>query len=720
MSTWELERFPAGGGASTKQALASWSIQSATLTLRNWDADELVCNVRSGSDFLGSSAWGYLDKVVLWRDGVRVFHGWLTSPARQTQPESESMQLSFAGPWWWLVNTPYIDPVATSITYGMVDITTSYGTGKVVVATSSTFTTPFGSQTFTDFRDVSPFFSQGQIRRALWAAISGGAPIGIGTLGITGPAASQDDRNATCAARVQIAAQFSPLSVAWFDYSGTSPVFHCADRGDASEQTCALSAHTQAAGIAPMYERQAHAVRISYWYNREARRLIFTDSTLYGGDWFLEDKAGDDGWPAGPGAIVVAVDMDDAPAANLAVSYGVAAKIYAALSPLSWSGSLQLHETNTAPTLYRPGQALNITGGMPEWETMAALIQQTAVYISPESNDVVSVSLGAPDQLGVQDWLELSRLIREAGMAGGITVNGGIDPEPTDPVPGTLDDLNEVFTGTGVSGAIAVQTQGGTWAKVGFGQYTPDSGSVDPTKRYRTKQGSGSITTASSTLLCSDVWATTGASRYSATTGELVETMHVTIDGVDQGERLSGQWNGVVAPCCSGYHSAYSSSTLLAISEWAVVGDGSTGCTADGTHTVTLQNEDTEDDAFARTIAASPDWVASPNTAIRTVASSAATGLRRKLRVGTYAGIPLVYTPLTGMAHRQRYRIAIELEQRPVDESGGSTGDWTAAGTIYSEPWCTDANGAGGMPWQEIEASPGFELRIKSTDVQPY
>ena len=61
---------PAGTGTGDRRTLAEWGF---TLDLEevNWARGELVLTLASGTAFLSDPLFGFEDKLVVWRDGVR-------------------------------------------------------------------------------------------------------------------------------------------------------------------------------------------------------------------------------------------------------------------------------------------------------------------------------------------------------------------------------------------------------------------------------------------------------------------------------------------------------------------------------------------------------------------------------------------------------------------------------------------------------------------------
>lgn len=698
MATWELEHLPVAGG-STRQSLTAWGFASAQATWRNWADGALVCTAQHATAFLADSPFSYRDKVILWRDGVRVYHGWLSAVTRRAAPEADTIDLVFSDPWWWLANTPMRAPRLSSTSYAPLAINTPNGTIYVERATATTWITPDASEiTWPSWWDQSTVRVQGQIRRALYAAIWAGAPIAIGAIAIDAVAPEQDPANATCAGWIQGAARYIPFAAMWWDFSGVTPVFHCCERSALAAASVDLLTGNAASGIAPLNELQAHAVRIRYRWTPDP------DATGIGygdGNEYAQDSAGSAGYPEGPNCLVADVPVDGYTEAYESKKYAIAAKLYGALSPLAYAGSVAIYDGN----LLRPGTAINVTGGRTEWASMAAVVQGCTLDLTVDTADLVTVEFGAPSQLGVMDFVELARLTE-----GGASTSGDDRPagETGDPVPGTFDDLNSTPPAQ-PAGAIAVETLGGPWSKCGFGSYN----GTEPTRRWLRADSSFSVNYDCGPRggLGSASWATNSVYNpencAGGPTGGVVLGWDVEIRfcyplsswiktaTTATAQAVAGNYTSFGACCPSDY-------------PFAVIS---------GSANNVLTNEDTEDAAFDRTLDAA-EWNNSTTEGIRTIPVTIASGIRRKLRFGTYVGS--VYTPLTGLAPWRRYRLVATIELRPVNELGVATGSWVASGEAASQPWIASVEGKGGSEWVEVEPTAGYATRLTNLKVEEY
>jgi hypothetical protein len=112
------------------------------------------------------------------------------------------------------------------------------------------------------------------------------------------------------------------------------------------------------------------------------------------------------------------------------VPAGLAAALYGCLSTYQYAGSITLteEEINTALGLQglanRPGvgMCVNLTGGVAEWATMNAMVQQAAVDVS---SGTTTLTFGPPDHLGLDDLIELLRVTRGRQVFNNPRVRGG-------------------------------------------------------------------------------------------------------------------------------------------------------------------------------------------------------------------------------------------------------------------------------------------------------
>ena len=705
-STWEIEyrgQLADGASGGDKRSLSAWGLASFDLYVLNLDRGNLSLVVSGETPFTADLPWAYKDKIVLWRNGSRYWHGWLTREPRAAQPEADSISLVFGDPYWWLDQTAMTDPKIKNVIVGDVSWE-DLDLGATITGirnVSLTWAEPSGDIVWSNWRDQARYTVQGQIRRAYYAAARTGAPITLGTIGIDAAAPAQESAGNTALDYLRGAVAYEPLAVGWWDYSAATPVLHVQPRSALSTISYDLAGAPLGVQCEPLRELQANAVTIRWRYTDED-----------GDDATYSEHAGPAELTGGPNVLVLDASVSDYEQRVEAVSYGIAAHLLAALGPLAYAGSLSLVDDISALATARPGLAINLLGGRTEWATMAGVIQQVALSVVAEAESL-TVTWGAPRHLGIGEWLDISR-DAGAGLVGAVDPDRLPDgPTSTDPQPGTYDDLNQTPPAQPV-GTIAIQTRGGTWEKCGYPSYN----GTQPTRRWLRAN-----TVHTESYMCSgdDVPQTGGFTGSRIWTPSGVSCGTAAGEGVIRGWEETTMFCSPTVPLVRGVTTSTAQAvpgTYISIG-WCC-GSADQFQLISGSEVNTLSQEDGEEAAYARRLAVS-DWADSPTEAIRTIPETVATGIRRSLRYGTYNAAG-EYTPLTGMAPWATYRLHAVLERRPVDESGAATGTgaWSPAGDSYSAPWIASPTGTGGATWVEIEPTPGYATRIASITLEPY
>ena len=312
----------------------------------------------------------------------------------------------------------------------------------------------------------------------------------------------------------------------------------------------------------------------------------------------------------------------------------------------------------------------------------------------------------------------------DSNLEGPGTIGGGD--------PGTYDDLNGTTGGGTPEGIIAVQARGGSWSLVGHAAYL----GLEPTRRWRLRTFGGSLSCYSGTSTCEGMTllgtVSQSGTQYVEDDGSVTNTaawspVAGTACGYSGDVRTITDAYGI---CGAGVGDAYCRVTAGTATTWQTTGRGVGGgcCTTDGVtyyahsgvSTVSLSAEDLPPAAIGRMLATA-DW-GEATTAIQTIPAVGITGVYREARYRTEhtAGDPAVTSPtLVGLSPWQRYQVTVTLESRPVDSAGAPTGDgsWSAAGT-RQHYFVADLTGEGGIDWQIVEPTAGYETRIASTLVE--
>lgn len=696
MATWSIEHIPANGGASTFASLGVWGFASLQMQFVNWGIDQAAVTTRGGSIAFEAAQFAYLDKLVVWRNGARFAHFWITGLGTSYQVQ-ESRTYTLSGPAWWLAQ------------YALED------TSNITLYTAGAY-----------------------IALGMASAIAAGAPVAChASLSAALDIGCPDVRSAgTVLALVQEAARHVPFSSGWWDCSGEIPVLTASRRSAGDSTTLTIGTDPiESFGLTPLPDQQVKSVCIQFGW---------TGSSSY----YLE-CAGTDYTKSGPNRVQVTLNYATPAAALQAAGCGVASKYYVDMAAIPWGGSINLHAAEPADiTPIRPGRKVNLAGGLAEWATMDALVQSVVWSVSPETNDLCTLNLGAPDQLGIQEYFDLRAAV-------GSSAAGESAAEPvssSDPTPGTYDDLNGGTGGGTPGGSIVAQARGGAWALCGHAEITRDGtyrvGSdgylwhgapivaSTPPRRYRRWAGTGSITSTYYSVDCSvvvdvgSVCTASGAQVYTpgaacALSQNDAAGMYLGVDRREDYTRTTMSITPETGGCMAvnaGYSARITGSQL-----WALTG------------------EDTDGDAIGRMLATEPEW-ASGATAIRTVRTDGVTGIYREARyrtehsedvgqqiwiegqwvdgvwiAGHYktAQAKATYATLVGLSPWQRYRVTVALESRPVDSAGAPTGsgEWSADG-MRQHYILANIDGEGGFDWQTIEPTAGYETRIASSTVE--
>jgi hypothetical protein len=311
--------------------------------------------------------------------------------------------------------------------------------------------------------------------------------------------------------------------------------------------------------------------------------------------------------------------------------------------------------------------------------------------------------------------------------------------------PGTYDDLNGEGTGGGSpAGSVAVQARGGSWEIGGWPEYIVST----PPARYLTRTLAGTIYRHGfHGGVCGEAGTVTpvtssGVAAYAWVDGALVRTTSGAIKNGDFDPTPSDEaWGGLFNDMRT---VTLTATTKTYTGNGACHDNGNNTSESDtGTSAENLGSEDTETNAITRLLNTSPGW-AEDGTAIRTIRTTGLTGAYRELRYRTEhtetagaqvwveasyvdgelvpghyktAATSATYATLTGLSPWGRYKLTVQLESRPVDSASAPTGDWASAGT-RTHVFGANIDGEGGIDWQTVEPTAGYETRVASTLVE--
>jgi hypothetical protein len=370
-----------------ERSLAAWGIAGALLTFRSLDTDELRFHVTQ-SDRFAAPAFAYGEQVILRRDDVIVFRGQIALPTASAGARDGRESYTAYGPWWELERIVYQQGWKVRDSgFGAI---VNEDTTKVVLGQDE-----FG-QTIT---------AGAQITAIITYALTRGAALGPGTVPAFLDVPKQEERDITCAEAIRKMLLWSPQSVSWFDYSGSTPVLNIQQRSVLSEVALDLEDGDRVfeLEIGPRHDLVPPGVTFIY-PQAETNDGEEGDGRTY--TRITRDSAGS---PNAIGAIIATIDLGGAGTETPeAPPTGLAAAYYAELQVLGWEGTLRLLEAECGADL-RPGLVLNLDGGKPAWEDMRALIQIVTQDIA-QGETVVTV--GPPQHLAPQDFVAQQQFLR--------------------------------------------------------------------------------------------------------------------------------------------------------------------------------------------------------------------------------------------------------------------------------------------------------------------
>ncbi|WP_075088562.1 hypothetical protein [Verrucomicrobium spinosum] len=89
------------------QSPASLGVELCRRVRRNQAIDTVTLQVTTEEGITGVLPFAYDDEVVITRDGVTWFRGWVMSPIVAGQSGMEGMSIEIGGPWWQLMRLTY-------------------------------------------------------------------------------------------------------------------------------------------------------------------------------------------------------------------------------------------------------------------------------------------------------------------------------------------------------------------------------------------------------------------------------------------------------------------------------------------------------------------------------------------------------------------------------------------------------------------------------------
>lgn len=382
--------------------LAQWGIERFTLNAYN-AATEVLTLVVAGEAAAADPVFAYEGRVVVWCDGVRVFHGIVTQLPFSEKAAGARQEYIVSGPWWWLENIVYgqeryvfADARRPSLGFAPAPVKTPRA---VMYQALSGESASAGAQA-----QVAADYA---IDRA--SLLYGGeAPFTRGTFDIPLLAPWEEAYNLSCAEVIRRCMRYCRDAVAYWDHSGEKPQLIIERRADLEEVTLDLDAGDRITDYKVGSRPDLVPRGVVIFFEKS-----IPEEEQNSGSQFTEFEtqvAGPDP-DLGVRNLVSVLRLSGAGDGAEPVPAGLALNYYNSLATLQWEGTVVLREADPAFDLM-PGKVLNLSNGKAAWASMKAVIQSVTI---DQLTRQTTVEFGPAAQLGPQDLLDQVRLQKGQG-----------------------------------------------------------------------------------------------------------------------------------------------------------------------------------------------------------------------------------------------------------------------------------------------------------------
>ncbi|MBI5770841.1 MAG: hypothetical protein HZA93_23895 [Verrucomicrobia bacterium] len=374
-----------GGTVATATELKDLGLSGLTRTRRSLARDEIMLTAASAAvDSTALFAYGDAITVTRVEGGVPTtwFQGICTEVPRSGAGNSERTAYRIVGAWWYFEQLTYQQnwPIAGNS-----------ASRRAILVAGLVPSTNLRQDTKAFMQDVLDWLigsGSGAVIQYTAANLPAGFEVPFSRL--TAP---------TCAEAMQHIARYLPDAASWFDYTTTPPTFNLKRRSAAASASYALTA------LAHLDLAPRHDLKID--------RLVIQYITVAAGGGVTLNQEVD---PAGTtgrefGSVVLTLNNDFAPLAA-----GFAATYRAGLATLHFDGRLVVDEDECAQAI-KPGDVVQVTGGLAAWATMNAQVQQVVEEVDAGRT---TITVGPPAHLRIDDFFELYKIARnETDQFGG-------------------------------------------------------------------------------------------------------------------------------------------------------------------------------------------------------------------------------------------------------------------------------------------------------------
>jgi len=370
-------------------------------TLINAGISKVVVRITNAAGIMAAAPWAYDQEVVITRDGVRWFDGYVMRAPLAGTPGFEGRTIELGDVWWKL----------TRMQYALTEPDSGKKTTRVSV----------GGE-----RGGGQERSSTVITKVVTYAMAQGLDLSGVSMSLNAydmPKSVKTDR--FCDELLSSAMIGHPDAAVSVDYAINPPALRIRERGIVVTNLTVGVGGLKEVNMTPRPDLVPQGVVFSFQLDSSTVNADGTRPIVYRDVYPSGREAGD----LDVISQTITVQNGDG------IGSGQARRLYEALHEMPWEGSVVIADEECNTGLY-PGKVVNILGGAPAWATMRALVQSVTEDLSAGRT---TVTFGLPQDYGIKPKLwSIARRVRNDVTKDAVDgpPEGAGDSEELAPLPG--------------------------------------------------------------------------------------------------------------------------------------------------------------------------------------------------------------------------------------------------------------------------------------------
>lgn len=255
MIAWTIKGEAGKTFDATVRSLETAQIDSAQVSFKSLAEDTFTFTI-SPQSITSATIPELKQSITLYRAGTQFFHGTVTNVRNAISSDSQQVQVTVSGPWWWMERIGF--------TTDLQD-----GTGATSERLSAVFGTPSAGQDLKT--SIESVINRCKVLGVPIENIAGGSSVSTMS---TFPRITLNQ--STCGQVLSELVRLVPDTMVWFDYSGSLPKLNVTRRGVASAVTFdASTSPITTIDINPIVELQVSQVKLPYVTRAFDGRTVF-------------------------------------------------------------------------------------------------------------------------------------------------------------------------------------------------------------------------------------------------------------------------------------------------------------------------------------------------------------------------------------------------------------------------------------------------------------